>query len=251
MALPRLDEGSGLRGERIRRARRALGALLRSPETTENAIELIRALDRGRARLGVSRLARSEAGRRLLREHPSLLAALSARDALRALPEGSFGRAYLAHLDRHHLDPLALVRLQREADPHWAQRSASERWWIEQTALTHDLWHVLTGCGADRIGEARLLPFIWAQQGGLANATLTLTIAVRGWRRARGRWLKDLWRSWRCGRRARDLTVVDYTSLLARPLDAVRRELRVEPLAGPPDDASAPPFRTRETRALS
>ncbi len=219
---------------RIFRALQALPRLLRSPDATAQAIELIQGLDPKRARRGVARVARSEHGRLLLRERPSLLALLSAREELAALPDGSFGRAYLQHMDRYALDPFVLVRLQRELDATWSTRDESERWWIERNALIHDLWHVLTGCGSDPFGEARLLPFSFAQQGGLSNALFTTLVAVRGGRQAGRRWFAMLWHSWRCGLRAHDLSSVRYEMLLAEPLDTVRKALGVIPFGASP-----------------
>jgi hypothetical protein len=68
---------------------------------------------------------------------------------------------------------------------------------------------------------------------------LTLSVGVRGWKRAGFHWVRELWKSWRCGRRARRLDTIRYESLLGEPLDVVRRTLGVTPLAEAPSGANS------------
>ena len=86
-----------------------LGALLRDPERTEQAFEVMAALDPELMERGLARMLSHPVGRRLFMERPCLLERLSDREALARLPEGSFGRAYLAHVECHDLDPGKLV----------------------------------------------------------------------------------------------------------------------------------------------
>ena len=60
-------------------------------------------------------------------------------------------------------------------------------------------------------------------------ALLTLAAAVVGPKDATCAWQRYLYRAWRRRRRASWLLVVPYERLLPEPLDAVRRELRIEP----------------------
>jgi ubiquinone biosynthesis protein COQ4 len=228
---------------RARQAWISLRALMRSPEDTGRVFEFLRALDPRRAQRFVAMLASSRSGRRLLEQRPLLLRVLGDRAWLESLPDGSFGRAYLQHMDRFALDPSGLVYLQREFDPSWAEGDETERWWLDRGALVHDLWHVLTGCGADRLGEARLLPFTFAQVGGLPNAALLLALALRPAPSVWLLWWRDLWLSFASGRRAAELIPVAYEELLDQPLDVVRRSLGIEPL--PP----APPILQEVTAA--
>ena len=96
------------------RAIRALRKLLDHPEQTELAFEVIEALDSDRHERALARMLAEPSGRRILAERPSLQAALCDRGALAGLPDGSFGRAYLEHLDRYGLDPTKLVELGNE-----------------------------------------------------------------------------------------------------------------------------------------
>lgn len=210
------------------RAWRALRALLADPDTTAHAFEVAYALDGDVAELRLARCVAHPEGRRLLFARSSLRDALCDREALARMPEGSLGRAYLAHMQRYGFDPVELPELRRATDPVRGRDEASE-WFLERTDLTHDLWHVLTGYGADGAGEASLLPFTLAQLGGRATALLSLGAALRAWPRAGRGWPRYLWRAWRRGRRAAPLDVVAWEELLPLPLDAVRRAVGLDP----------------------
>ena len=131
------------------RALRALRRLLDEPDETQNAFEVFDALDPDTVQRRLSRVLRHAEGRRLLLEQPDLLVRLQDRAGLASLPEGSFGRAYLAHIERHGLDPAKLVRMRRELDGQHGPRDPALQWFADRTLLGHDLWHVLSGYGAD------------------------------------------------------------------------------------------------------
>ena len=212
------------------RAVRALRALVNDPSRTELAQEISTALDAGLEERGLAELLARAEGRRLFRERPLLGDVLCDRAALERLPEDSFGRAYLAHLDRHGLDPGKLVEIGRTHGPSACMTDPDLRWWRERGELAHDLWHVLSGYGADPLGEAALLPFSLAQTGGRANALLALGATLEAVRRDGLRALARAWRAWRRGRRAVCLSWLRYEELLPLPLDEVRARCRVEPL---------------------
>ena len=78
---------------------RAIRRVFADPDATEQVFEVIDALQGPNLKWMRARLQRSATGRRLLETTPSLLPLLSDRAALRALPEGSLGRAYLAFVE--------------------------------------------------------------------------------------------------------------------------------------------------------
>ena len=208
------------------RALRALRTLLRDPERTELAFEVVEALDPDVHERLLARLLVHPEGRRLYTERPSLRAALE-RGALERMPEGSLGRAYLDHVDRYGLDPVKLVALgeqtlgSRNADP-------DVRWMAERSELSHDLWHVLSGYGADQLGEATLLAFSVGQAGGRGNAFLALGANLRVAQERGLGWLPYVWKAWRRGRRASCLNALPYEKLLALPLEEVRTAVGIE-----------------------
>ena len=212
-----------------RRAFAALRQLLEDADRTHLAFEIIMALDGGTATSSLERMLAHREGRRLLREQPSLFEALSGREALEAMPDGSFGRAYLEHIDRFGLDPGKLIELGRNAGGDGASDDPDILWAAQRGNLEHDLWHVLTGYGADPIGEATLLAFSWAQNGSRANRLLTLGASLRMVRAIGLSWIPYVWKSWRRGRSAVCLAALPYEKLLPLPLDEVRAIAGIEP----------------------
>ena len=210
------------------RAYRALRRLLAEPDETQNALEVFYALDPDNHERGMKRMLRSEEGRRVFARRPVLLEWLGNRERLEAMPEGSLGRAYLAHIDRYGLDPAKLVELRRATDPRLATLGPESRWYVERVLLVHDLMHVLTGYGADGLGEAALLPFTWAQFGGRAQGFLAIGAGLRAWQLVGRGWPSYFLCAWRRGRRAHHLAAQPFEELLEQPLRELRQRLGLE-----------------------
>jgi ubiquinone biosynthesis protein COQ4 len=201
-------------------ALRHLRALLRNPQATENVFALTQALEPDRAARGVDTLLAFPQGRRLFFRRPSLLAALADREALARLPGASLGRAYLDHMDRWGLSTAKLVEML-PARPA-ADDDLGLRWHSERRVLCHDLWHVLTGHGADPLGETTLLWFGYGLEGGRATALLMIGATLRSLRRHGLRLVPRFWKALRQGRKARGLLALPFEELLACPLAEVR-----------------------------
>lgn len=210
-----------------RRGVRALRALLDDPDHTEHAFEVTDALDPDRPIRNLRRLLSSRDGRRIYEERPSLLDALCDRERLAGMPEGSLGRAYLAHIDRHGLEPGKLIEISRARRREDAEPGLA--WIDERGLLAHDLWHVLTGYGADGLGEAALLWFGVAQSGGRSTRVLAVGATLRIVQIVGLPWLRYIYRAWRSGRRAVFLLALPYEEMLARPLAEARERARIEP----------------------
>jgi ubiquinone biosynthesis protein COQ4 len=214
---------------RLRRALHELRALIAAPDETHHAIELVYALGTREFERNFQRLAASASGRALLAERPCLLGALSDRDALARMPEGSLGRAYLAYLEHNRFEPNGLLALQDEVQARWEREFGVPRldplrtWFRDRSILSHDLFHVVTGYGTDDIGEATLLAFTLAQMGGRGQALLTIGAGLRTFRALGWRWLVYVQRADRRGRRASGLAMFPWEDLLPVRLDTVRR----------------------------
>jgi ubiquinone biosynthesis protein COQ4 len=218
---------------RFGRAVRSLRELIRDPESTEKAFDFFFAIGRGDFERQFQRFARDPEGARLLAAQPSLLATLCDRAALESMPDGSFGRAYVAYLDRNGFQPDGLVVIERTVRTRWERDGAlppldTERSWLrDRTILMHDLFHVLTGRDTDPPGEGALLWFSQAQLRGGAALFLTLgatleLVRVRGFE-----WLREVSNAWKQGRRARWLVTMPFEELLPLPLETVRAMARV------------------------
>src|SRR5580658_4289601 len=83
----------------VPRATRALSALLRDPDDLPQVFTLIESMSGTAPHRLYLGMKRSATGARLLREQPDIVPILSDRERLRALPEGSLGRAYLAFVE--------------------------------------------------------------------------------------------------------------------------------------------------------
>ena len=219
-----------------RRAVRALRALLADPDQTQKAFEVFLALDGGHSEWAFQRLLAQPYGPRLAAERPCLLHRLSDRAALAALPAESFGRGYLAYLDRTGFDPDGLVKLKAEMEVYAESigdlllvLDPTREWFRVRGILTHDLWHVLTDYGTDALGETALLAFSCAQMPGRANRLLLIGAALRSAAEVGIGFANYLYRAWRRGRRAAWLPALPYEELLEQPLEAVRRLARIEP----------------------
>ncbi|MEC7524728.1 MAG: Coq4 family protein [Myxococcota bacterium] len=208
----------------------ALRKLLDDPDDTEQAFRVVRALDGHQAGRFLERFRASPDGARLLRERPSLLAALSDRDALRRLPEGSLGRAYLAFVEREGITADGLVEVSQTGDRILSDRDFG--FLADRMRDSHDLFHVVTGYRTDLIGEASVLSFTAAQTESPGTALLVAGGFVRsfGFRPEVGRTARRQIRAaWRRGKRAEWLIAAPWERLLERPLQEVRLRYRLGP----------------------
>ena len=211
---------------------RAIRELFANPDDTQQVFEIIEALQ-GPSLVRIrARLQKREQGKRLLAERPDLVPLLKDRDGLRALPEGSLGRAYLAFVEREGISADGLVSASitsRQAD-----QAAELRWIRDWLRDTHDLWHAVLGYSGDLVGEAALLAFshhetrnlgvgmiatvAWFKLGRVTDREVgARRVIVDGRRRAkRAGWFVGVpWQDW-----------------LARPVEDIRRELGVDRVVG-------------------
>jgi ubiquinone biosynthesis protein COQ4 len=209
---------------RPREAAGALTALFRDPDDTAQVFVLIEALSGDNRLRGARKLRQKPGGAALL--HKSLAEVLQDRERLQALPADSLGRAYLALCDRAGISPGGLVSVSAVEEPR--ELDPDERRMHNLLRDSHDLWHVVTGYDTDTVGEAAILAFTFAQTRNPALLVIVLMAMVkiskeRAWVRSLlfGAFMRGLRSTWFPGE--------DWEALLARPLDEVRRSLRVGP----------------------
>jgi ubiquinone biosynthesis protein COQ4 len=214
------------------RAWRALRNLIADPERTDQVFEIIGALSGNAFDRAFERFAATREGRRLLAERPSLLATLSDRAALHAMPAGSFGRAYAEFMEAGALEAGGLVEADAMASERFADQQPEDpdsRYFDDRLRDMHDLWHVLTGYGRDEAGEAANLAFTLGQVWNLGIAAIVAAGAIVGPKDLAFTWPRYLYRAWQRGRHAALLSAAPYEELLQLPLDQVRRRLDIEP----------------------
>lgn len=180
----------------------------------------------------------SPEGRALFAKQPPVVQALTDRERLRKMPEGSLGRAYLAFVESEGISADGLVEASREGRITEHVTSPELAFLREYMRDTHDLWHTLTGYRGDIVGELSLLAFGFAQMGNLGVGFLVVTgllmSGLAGRPGAKGLVDPRVYQNrdvviggFLRGLRARWVPTTDWLALLERPLAEVRRELAV------------------------
>jgi ubiquinone biosynthesis protein COQ4 len=205
------------------RAWKALQLLLTNPDDTQQVFVMIDALSGNSPRRLLARFVKDGTGAKLLAGRSNVLDKLQDRQFLRSLPAGSLGRAYLHFVESEGITADGLVDASRVRDGSEVL-DADLEYLRQRMRDTHDIWHAVTGYKGDLIGEASLLAFSFAQTRNPAIGLIVAAALVRGAEYGvRRQVLRGLLR----GVRARWLVAVDWEQALARPLEDVRRELRV------------------------
>jgi ubiquinone biosynthesis protein COQ4 len=210
------------RGSEWRRAWFALQELLEGEGAdTAKAFEVSSSLDGDYGEVAFQRFLAEPGSCEVLRERPSLVDALSF-DRLARLPDQSFGRLVLAHLERNQLDPRTLAELYKKGHANDPQLGDAREWFRLRLVLMHDLWHTLSGYGSDELGETALLWFFTAQTGLRSFKLLSLGAGAQYWKQVGRRWPGYVAQAWRRGRCAVGFLSLPYEKLLPEPLDLVR-----------------------------
>jgi ubiquinone biosynthesis protein COQ4 len=202
-------------------AMRAVRTLIATGDTRQVFV-IFRAM-RGRSgQRTFRRFAESPVGQTVLRERRDLLPILTDRERLRQLPQGSLGRTYLDFVESEKLSAEGLVDASRDWDND--PMPPDVELFRRRMRELHDVTHTVTGYGRDQLGELCLLTFMYRQQGNLGM----LLIVIMAWNQLPRAARKAVYEAWRNGRKARWLAGQDWETLLARPLDEIRRDLTVQ-----------------------
>lgn len=141
-------------------------------------------------------------------------------DTLRALPEGTFGRAYAKFLDDN-----AIQHMTYSPDVLERFRDAP---YVLRIGMTHDLHHMLVGGDAGIAGETAVAAFQVGQGtlGTTGRATWILLRLALGYTKVRpGRAFRvwsNLWNGWRLGRKTPLLIAHRLEEMFELPLEEVR-----------------------------
>ena len=208
-------------------ALRAMRRLLKDKEDTRQVFVITSSL-RGKSALrGAERLRRSESGRAVLAGRRSLLPVLCDRDALSALPAGSFGRAYYDFVTRENISAEGLVEASL-VQAQFPAPTSDEQLYRERIRDMHDPWHILTGYGRDPVGETCLVAFSFAQTKSPGLAAVALLGLVKVSRALPGApIMAALLEAFRHGRAAAWLPGEDFGAAMHEPLDALRAKLGI------------------------
>ncbi len=143
----------------------------------------------------VQQLRRSEGGRRLLSERPSLQGKVLDLAALERLPEGTLGHEFARYYRDNKISPFETT-LELKSDIDYIGKRYRE---------THDLLHVLTGYATDQLGEMELQAYALGNLGIRTAAFILLLSSFQLFKVpqfgvGRSEYLRKLWAAYRRGR---------------------------------------------------
>jgi ubiquinone biosynthesis protein COQ4 len=213
-----------------RRALRAARILAADPDDLPQVFTIIESLSIDTLQRVARRMAGSEAGRRLTALRPDIVDRLADREALARLPQGTLGRAYLAFVERENISAEGIRAAGAKGMANDAPLPPPLDWVHARMRDTHDLWHAATGYAGDVLGEIALLAFTFAQTWNPAIALIIVIGLIKsapvpnGGAQAR----RTILDGFRRGLKAEWLPTQEWETLLALPLEEVRRRLALE-----------------------
>ncbi len=120
--------------------------MLRSPESTESVFDIEDGLRHVKAtELILDHVMKSKGVPEMIAER--YLAPPPDIESLDKYPDGSLGKAYARHILDRGFDPDYFRKIEVKDDVDYV---------LLRIRQTHDIWHVITGFGTDRIGELGL-----------------------------------------------------------------------------------------------
>ncbi len=216
-----LPEGASL-WRRLLTAYRALRVLEKAPDDPIAAALVNAALDGHVYRRNADLLSKTETGRALLAERPTLQKGAVDLVALGKLPEGTVGRAFAEYFIANKIEPFSTpYEIRNEVD-------YLVKWYRE----THDLHHILTGYSTDSTGEMELQAFALGNLGFRVSVMiLTLAAIVRPHN------LPPIWKYWgrlrvayRRGKQSANLFTVRYEKYFEAKVETLQQDLKIPPL---------------------
>jgi ubiquinone biosynthesis protein COQ4 len=210
---------------------KALVGLAKDTGRTDHVFTIISSLSGRTLERTYQQFKRTGHGQRLLRERTDLMAILSDRARIEAMPEGSLGREYLRFMDRGRITAGGLMEAQTAGvDPNARlELDAKRRYVSDRLRDQHDLWHVLTEYGADDTGEIANLWFSVGQFGNPGMAFIAFFGIVDGLSHGHKWWARYCYRAYRRGKLAKRLISEPLEEMLELPIDEARARLRIQP----------------------
>ena len=207
--------------------------LLADKEDTEQVFHIMESLNGKNLKRKLFEYSNMPEGQKMISRRRELPQILDDHVTLKKLPEHTVGRAYVEFMEREGLSAAGLVE-------------ESEKWWKDHEKFdddidflgcrfrdTHDLYHVLTGYGRDKLGEVCVLGFSHAHNGGFGNLFISYVGAWDLSKTAPDPKLirASLKEARRHGRGAKQLVLEDIVALLEEPLEDARKRMNIAPPA--------------------
>lgn len=217
-----LPEGASI-PRRFLVAVKSLRVLEKRPDDPVAAALLNAALDGDVYRRHADRLSKTDFGRALLAERPTLQKGNVDLAALSQYPAGTVGRAFAEYFAQNKIEPFSTpYEIRNEVD-------YLIKWYRE----THDLHHILTGYSTDAVGEMEVQAFALGNMGFRVSVMILSFAAL-----LRPHNLPPMWKYWdrlkvayRRGQASENLFNVRYETYFEQPVTALQQALRIPPLA--------------------
>lgn len=212
---------------------RSVQKLMKDPDATGEVFKIINALKGDSLTRSMYKLHASQSGRDLLRAKPSIVPLLEDHEALRQMPEGSLGRAYLHFMETENLTAQGLMDASAEApraqtDPDSDFHDPEEVWLGERMRDIHDLYHVITGYGRDPLGELCVIAFTNARSRNRGIAFIVYMAQRRDAKNGNGRLVRECVQEAKAnGKAASWFAAQPWEDLLAEPLEDIRTRFDV------------------------
>ena len=213
-------------------AYRAFQRLRANKEDTYQVFEIMRALTGRSIEEGYLKLIRTPEGGRMAYEGREFAERLMDRAWVESFAPGTVGAAYAEFTSRENISAEGLAAESRKGmDPQAIDMRHPIAWYGRRIRDVHDLWHILTGYGRDGLGEACLVAFSYPQTKSLGWAFIAFGVWLRSGSADGALGRKAILEGYRRGKAAAWLPSQDYERLMAEPLEAARKRLKLTPPA--------------------
>ncbi|MEO1007485.1 MAG: Coq4 family protein [Planctomycetota bacterium] len=197
--------------------------MLIDPEHTESVFDIEDGLRKSDATCELLRFSTQDPGVMAMVEE-RYLQPVPDTDALRRLPTGTLGRAYVDHLESMGYDPDYYRKIEVKTDAEYIMMRIRQ---------THDIWHVVTGFDTHPLGEISVKAVELAQ----THRPMAAAICAGGIFRYMmkqpdefGDCIDTIVAGYHLGLRAKSLLSMKWEQHWAEPLEDLRRRMDVEPL---------------------
>jgi ubiquinone biosynthesis protein COQ4 len=203
--------------------------LLADKEDTEQVFHIFESLPRRGFVTDAKAFVESTRGQHLMQSEPFLPTILDDHTALKALPPGSVGRAYVDFMTREGLSAAGLVAESKKMASRARDYDDQIGWYLDRVRDTHDLLHILTGYGRDGLGEQCVLGFTYGQNRNLGNLFIAYLGGLELKRRVKAGApvFAAIRQGQRFGTAAPNIINEEISLLLAEPLEAARKRLGI------------------------